>query len=84
MGRSRVEQMANKIVFLSKQLEQDCVESYRVVQAWNKKTIRKTIIRKEKADDMNCVGSIRWGNDQSELLKERQWDLIKREKWVEQ
>ena len=55
-----------------------------MVQAWNKKMKRKPVIRKEKADDMNCVGSIRWGNDQSELLKERQWDLIKREKWVEQ
>ena len=84
VGRSRVEEMAKEIATLSKELERDCVESYRVVQAWNKKMISEPVIRKEKADDMNCVGSIRWGNDQSELLKERQWDLIKREKWVEQ
>ena len=83
-GRSRVEKMAKEIATLSQELERDCVESYRVLQGWNKKMISGPVIRKEKEDDMNCVGSVLWGNDQSELLKERQWDLIKREKWIEQ
>jgi len=81
VGRARVESMAREIAIRSKELEVECVDGYRMIEAWNKKMISEPVIRKDKEDDRNCIATIKWGNEQSELLKKRQWDLIKRENW---
>ena len=51
-------------------------------KAWNGKMISEPILNPKKEKDLNCLSSVLWGNEQSELLKKRQIELIKRENWT--
>lgn len=82
VGLDRVKEMADQITVKSKELEDKCVRGYRMVKAWNEKMISEPVIKLDMENDLNCQASVLWGNAQSEFLKKRQWDLIKREKWT--
>ena len=81
VGIERVTELASQITELSMQLETDCVSKYHEIKNWNGKMVSEPVLRNDKKDDLYCKSSVLWGNEQSEFLKKRQWQLIKNENW---
>ena len=42
---------------------------------------KEPTIKAHKENDLNCIGSVKWGDGQSEFLKNRQRKLIEDENW---
>ena len=42
---------------------------------------KEPTIKAHKENDLNCIGSVKWGDGQSEFLKNRQRKLIEEENW---
>ena len=43
--------------------------------------IKEPTIKALKENDLNCIASVKWGDGQSEFLKNRQRQLIEKENW---
>lgn len=75
---SRAKGMVNRYIILTGKT----VTMVNHKKAWNGKMISEPILNPKKEKDLNCLSSVLWGNEQSELLKKRQIKLIKRENWT--
>ena len=42
---------------------------------------KEPTIKANKENDLNCIASVKWGDGQSEFLKNRQRQLIEKENW---
>ena len=42
---------------------------------------KEPTIKTHKENDLNCIASVKWGDGQSEFLKNRQRQLIEKENW---
>ena len=82
VGLERIQAMVEKIQKLSADLKETCVRGSGTRKAWNGKLIPEPKINPDKKDDLNCMASILWGTSQSEFLKQRQLELIKKENWA--
>ena len=58
-----------------------CKEKYHEIENWNDKFTSEPVLRADKTDDLYCKSSVLWGNDQSEFLRTRQLELIRKEGW---
>ena len=81
IGLDKVHAMSVEIGRLSKQLENECVNGYVPIKLWNGRVDNEAVVPPDKSNNLTCLATVKWGSRQTELLREKQHELMEREQW---